>query len=75
MDTLGLSTAQSFCRGERREALLAGLQPARRARAEGGKKPKKRVLQDPNHKALCSAMHVCITSCRRETLDSHSNIP
>lgn len=27
---------------------------------------KKQVLQDPNHKALCSAVHVCITSCHRE---------
>lgn len=31
-----------------------------------GKKLKKWVLQDPNHKALCSAVHVCITSCHRE---------
>lgn len=32
----------------------------------GGGGVKKRVLQDPNHKALCSAVHVCITSCHRE---------
>lgn len=49
---------------EKKGGLLAIQYPAR-LHWKKRKKLKNRVLQDRNHKALYSAMHVCITSCRR----------